>query len=55
MEFNALKESDPKKFEQLKSQGRRTIDNFAKASAKQGNPIFNSLDTVQKNRVFIAS
>lgn len=52
MEYYALQESDPKKFEQLKNQGRSTIDNFAKASAKKGNPIFNSLDAAQKNRVF---
>lgn len=52
MEYYALQEKNPKLFDELKSKGRNTIDNYVKASAKQGNPIFNSLDTSQKNRVF---
>ena len=45
MEYYALQEKNPKLFDELKSKGRSTIDNYVKASAKQGNPIFNSLDT----------
>lgn len=52
MEYYALQESDPKKFDQLKSQGRSVIDNYIKDSAKRGNPIFKSLETSQQNRVF---
>lgn len=52
MEYYALEERNPKLFNELKSKGRSAIDNYVKASAKQGNPIFNSLDTSQKNRVF---
>ncbi|ENX42371.1 hypothetical protein [Acinetobacter sp. NIPH 542] len=52
MEYYALQEKNPKLFDELKSKGRSAIDSYVKASAKQGNPIFKSLNDSQKNRVF---